>query len=41
MAIVVSQQGKCMKTYSEIKAEIAKLEKQAEAVRKSEVAGVV
>jgi DNA-binding protein H-NS len=30
-----------MKTYSEIKAEIAKLEKQAEAVRKSEVAGVV
>ena len=30
-----------MKTYSEIKAEIAKLEKQAEAVRQSEVAGVV
>ena len=30
-----------MKTYSDIKAEIAKLEKQAEALRKSEVAGVV
>jgi DNA-binding protein H-NS len=41
MAIAVNQQRKCMKTYSDIKAEIAKLEKQAEAVRKSEVAGVV
>jgi DNA-binding protein H-NS len=30
-----------MKTYSDIKAEIAKLEKQAEAARKAEVAGVV
>lgn len=30
-----------MKTYSVIKAEIAKLEKQAEAARKAEVAGVV
>ena len=30
-----------MKTYSDIKAEIAKLEKQAEAVRKTEIAGVV
>jgi len=30
-----------MKTYSAIKAEIAKLEKQAEALRKAEVAGVV
>jgi DNA-binding protein H-NS len=30
-----------MKTYSAIKAEIAKLEKQAEAARKAEVAGVV
>ena len=30
-----------MKTYSDIKAEITKLEKQAEALRKSEVAGVV
>ncbi len=30
-----------MKTYSDIKAEIAKLEKQAEALRKSEFAGVV
>ena len=30
-----------MKTYSEIKAEIAKLETQAQAARKSEVAGVV
>jgi DNA-binding protein H-NS len=30
-----------MKTYSDIKAEIAKLEKQAEALRKTEVAGVV
>src|SRR5207245_9950771 len=30
-----------MKTYSAIKAEIAKLEKQAEALRKTEVAGVV
>ena len=30
-----------MKTYSDIKAEIAKLERQAEAARKAEVAGVV
>src|SRR2546425_6543973 len=30
-----------MKTYSAIKAEIAKLEKQAEALRKTEVAGVI
>ena len=30
-----------MKTYSDIKAEIAKLEKQAQALRKSEVAGVI
>ena len=30
-----------MKTYSDIKAEIAKLEKQAEAVRRAEIAGVV
>jgi DNA-binding protein H-NS len=30
-----------MKTYSTIKAEIAKLEKQAEALRKTEVAGVI
>ena len=30
-----------MKSYSDIKAEIAKLEKQAEAARKAEVAGVV
>jgi len=30
-----------MKTYSAIKAEIAKLEKQAEAVRKTEIAGVI
>jgi len=30
-----------MKTYSAIKAEIAKLEKQAEALRKTEVAGIV
>jgi DNA-binding protein H-NS len=30
-----------MKTYSAIKAEIAKLEKQAEAARKAEVAGVI
>src|SRR3989442_11913962 len=30
-----------MKTYSAIKAEIAKLEKQAQALRKSEVAGVI
>jgi DNA-binding protein H-NS len=41
MAIAVSEQRKCMKTYSDIKAEIAKLEKQAEALRKAEVAGVV
>ena len=41
MAIAVSQQRKCMKTYSDIKAEIAKLEKQAETLRKSEVAGVI
>ena len=30
-----------MKTYSTIKAEIAKLEKQAEALRKTEIAGVI
>src|SRR3989337_2213490 len=36
-----AHKGRSMKTYSAIKAEIAKLEKQAEALRKSEVAGVV
>src|SRR5436309_3599948 len=41
MAIVVSQRRTYMKTYSAIKAEIAKLEKQAQALRKTEVAGVI
>src|SRR6266478_212275 len=40
-AATVPQQGKRMKSYSAIKAEIAKLEKQAEAARKAEVASVV
>jgi len=41
MAIVVSQRRTYMKTYSAIKAEIVKLEKQAQALRKTEVAGVI
>jgi DNA-binding protein H-NS len=41
MAFAVAKQRKRMKTYSDIKAEIAKLEKQAESARKAEVAGVI
>jgi DNA-binding protein H-NS len=41
MAIAVTQTRTSMKTYSAIKAEIAKLEKQAQALRKTEVAGVI
>jgi DNA-binding protein H-NS len=41
MATAVSQARTYMKTYPVIKAEIAKLEKQAQALRKTEVAGVI
>src|SRR5213594_808534 len=41
MALAVSQKRTYMKTYSAIQAEIAKLEKQAQALRKTEVAGVI
>src|SRR5439155_6217853 len=41
MATAVNQRRTYMETYSAIKAEIAKLEKQAQALRKTEVAGVI